>query len=435
MQAYISKVTTVPKLTKTLVDNCKTPAAGDAWLWDSDVEGFGVRVQASGRKTYVVRYRTKCAARIQRKITIGRCSDYPPEKAREQARKIFAQVADGGDPAAEKKPERAKPTTATLERMFEGYVAHMRTKGRISADEVERALLKGDNCAAEKIGREKAASAVTPHDVVVFVSSFFLRGKRSSADKARSYIASAFSWAIKSANDYTIENRQDWGITSNPAADVAKDTDATNTRDRNLEAFEMQALWLATLAHDGRFTLEVGACIRVLMACGQRVLETLRIEGCEIDLEAKLWRMPAHKTKGKKHNHIIPLPGVVIPTLQALKAQHGDGPLFPGRIAEEQLIKATSVNQSIRRWLAEEGVEVEHFQTRDLRRTWKSRAHDAGVDRFTRDLIQQHAKNDTGSKVYDRADYLPQMREAMGKWSTWLEATLVAKEDDLALAA
>lgn len=64
------------------------------------------------------------------------------------------------------------------------------------------------------------------------------------------------------------------------------------------------------------------------------------------------------------------------------------------------------------------------FTSRDLRRTWKSRAHDAGVDRFTRDLIQQHAKSDTGSKNYDRADYVPQMREAMAKWSAWLGIVL-----------
>ncbi|WNL50865.1 integrase [Xanthomonas phage Murka] len=60
-----------------------------------------------------------------------------------------------------------------------------------------------------------------------------------------------------------------------------------------------------------------------------------------------------------------------------------------------------------------------------MRRTWKSRTHDAGISRETRDLIQQHAKNDTGSKSYDRADYLPQMREAMSKWADWLSEPVV----------
>ena len=75
------------------------------------------------------------------------------------------------------------------------------------------------------------------------------------------------------------------------------------------------------------------------------------------------------------------------------------------------------------------------FQPRDLRRTWKSRTHDAGIDRFTRDLIQQHAKSDTGTKNYDRADYFEQMKEAMTKWNAWLEATVAEPAEKFVLAA
>lgn len=63
---------------------------------------------------------------------------------------------------------------------------------------------------------------------------------------------------------------------------------------------------------------------------------------------------------------------------------------------------------------------VADFQSRDIRRTWKSRAGEIGISKEMRDLIQQHARTDTGSKNYDRADYLPQMREAMKKWEDYL---------------
>lgn len=55
-------------------------------------------------------------------------------------------------------------------------------------------------------------------------------------------------------------------------------------------------------------------------------------------------------------------------------------------------------------------------------------AADAGLDRFTRDLIQQHAKTDTGSRHYDRADYLPLVTDAMKRWDGWLRTVLVAPE-------
>lgn len=413
----------MPKLTKTIVDSAKAPATGEICVWDSELEGFGIRVHYTGRKVYIMRYRTKDTARTQRKLTICRCSDMPPDKAREQARKVFAQVAEGHDPVAARKPVRQEENAATVENMFKGYVSSMHGKGRASASEVERVLLVSKNSAADALGRSRPAAEVEPNDVVQFVARFFKAGHRGAADKARSYIASAYAWAIASANDYTVEHRQDWGIARNPAADVAKDVGATQTRDRNLAADELRQLWEASMG-DG-FSYEVGAVIRMLIGCGQRVQETLRIEGSEIDLEAKLWKMPAHKTKGRKQAHAIPLPAVVIPTLKELIAKHGEGPLFPGCPGSgEELIGHRSINHALARWQALPGVTIAHFQTRDLRRTWKSRAHDAGVDRFTRDLIQQHAKSDTGSKNYDRADYVPQMREAMAKWSAWLGIVL-----------
>lgn len=419
----------MPKLTKTLIDNAK-PGAADVWLWDAELEGFGVRVKPSGRKTYVVRYRTK-GERTQRKHTIGRCSDFPPDKARDLARKVFAQVADGGDPAAPKEP--ASSSTATVERMFSGYVASMKAKGRASAEEVERVLLLAKDNAADALGRHKAAAEIEPGDVVAYVSTSFQRGHRGAADKARTYIASAFAWAMKSAHDYTSPDRTDWGILRNPAAAVPRDSGAITPRDRNLSAAELRKLWRATDVDAGGFGSEIAACIRLLICCGQRVQETLRIEGAEIDLAAGLWKMPAHKTKGGKHPHTVPLPGQAVVVLAELIRRHGAGPLFPARTgATASIIGHRSVNQAISRWLDSSGMKP--FQSRDLRRTWKSRAADAGIDRFTRDLIQQHAKHDTGSKSYDRADYLPQMREAMAKWSVWLDAVLAEQRKDSAAA-
>lgn len=413
----------MPKINKSVVDNATVPAKGDAWIWDLELEGFGIRVQASGRKTYVVRYRTRDAARTQRKMTLARCSDMPPDRARDLARKVFAQVAEGNDPALAVKPAAA--SVATVARMFEGYVASLRSKGRVSAKEVERVLLLAPKSAANALGRDRAAADVTPGDVVNYVSKSYDAGRRGAADKARSYIASAFAWGLQSAHDYTSKGRQDWGLVRNPAADVAKDSGAIATRDRNLTAAELRQLWHATEYGQDGFSLEMGSAIRLLICCGQRVQETLRLDGAEVDLAAGLWRMPACKTKGGKRPHVIPLPRQAIEVIEVLKAKHTDGPLFPARLRASGTQAAhRSVNQALRRWLARPEVSIEPFQARDLRRSWKSRAHDAGIDRFTRDLIQQHAKTDTGSKNYDRSDYGPQMRAAMDKWSDWLDGML-----------
>lgn len=414
------------KITKTVVDNMKLVGGKEAAIWDSELPGFGVRMQAGGRKTYLIRYRTNDAARTQRKLVIGRCSDMPPEKARAIARDKFTAIAAGSDPAAERKP--AARSSITLEAMFKARIASMKAKNRANADEVERVLLLAKHNAADAIGRDKAPGDVTPDDIIKFVAKHYVDGHRGAADKARGYLAAAFSWAIKSANDYTVEERQDWGVKHNPAADVAKDAGAVGVRERNLDRDEIRTFW--NVCQDGQagLTLEMEVLFRTLIACGQRVQETLRLEGSELDLEKGVWNMPAPKTKSRKRNHTIPLPSIIIPSLQALKDKHGDGLLFPSHQVGKGMIATSSVSQSVRRWLDTDGVEMVAFQPRDLRRTWKSRTHDAGVDRFTRDLIQQHAKNDTGSKNYDRADYYPQMRAAMDKWDAWLKATIYGAE-------
>lgn len=251
------------------------------------------------------------------------------------------------------------------------------------------------------------------------------RVKVTSADKARSYIHSAYAWALKAANDYTVTDRLDWGVRANPVAVVAKDRDATTARERNLSADELRTLWHAATPGQNGFTLETAGAIRLLIGTGQRVQEVLRLDGAELDLDAGVWTMPRGKSKMRTRRHVVPLPRQVLPIARQLVEAHGTGPLFPSRKgAKRERMAHASVKQAIDRWLAGVGVTAAQFQTRDLRRTWKSRMGEAGVSKEMRDLIQQHAKGDTSSRVYDIADYLPQMRAAMDRWEAWLDQVL-----------
>ena len=63
----------------------------------------------------------------------------------------------------------------------------------------------------------------------------------------------------------------------------------------------------------------------------------------------------------------------------------------------------------------------EPFQPRDLRRTWKTLAGMAGIDRETRDRLQNHSRSDVGSRHYDRWAYLPDKQAAMKTWEDFLQ--------------
>lgn len=354
----------------------------------------------------------------QRKKQLGRYPDMGLREAREaHADQVRAVLAVG------KNPKAIATTTEkpTVERMFLGYLESLKASGKTSVHEAEHYLLTGTHNAADAIGRNRNASDVDPSEVSAFLAKAYKRGARVVADRARSYLSAAFNWAIKANHDYRAENRQDWGIKFNPVGMVRKDSNASQPRERNLSADELKAFWQGM--EEGGFAFETRACLQLVICCGQRVQETLRLEGREIDFKEKTWTMPAAKTKGRKATHVIPLPDRAVAILRELVAVYGDGYLFPARsAAKAELLSFRAVGKAVNRWCKDQ--QFPEFSPRDLRRTWKSRTADAGVDRFTRDLIQQHAKGDTGSKFYDKADYLPQMREGMTKWNDWLIKTL-----------
>lgn len=338
---------------------------------------------------------------------------YPDLSLADARRKYEIEVRDvltaGRDPNA----VVAMAESPTIEKLFQAYIQYLRDKETATTHTSEHLLLTGKYNAADLLGRNTIASTIEPADIANVLAKGVKRGARRTTDMQRTAMMAAFNWAMKSTHDYTQENRMDWGLKYNPVAAVPRDQAANRTLDRNLSAEEMKHVW-------DNAPEQSGDVMRLVMCTGQRVIEVMRIAGADVDLKAMLWTMPARKTKGRKHNHMVPLTTQAVDILTTLIDLYGDGYLFPARAgAKGDIIGIPSVSRGASRMAG-----IKPFTPRDLRRTWKSRAGDAGIDRFTRDLIQQHAQTDTGSKHYDRFDYLPQMREAMKKWEIWLQNAL-----------
>lgn len=339
------------------------------------------------------------------KKTLGRYPDMPLRDARDAyAGQVRAALSDGKNPRA-MSVAADKPTVRAL---FDACCDQMDADGKSSAAEYRRVLRQ----VAAAWGDGKLAASVDPSDVSHYLEAVFSRGSRVAADRTRSYLSAAFNYGLKATHDYRSENRRDWGLKLNPVTAVAKDTNSSTPGTRALSASEIAAVWRGLDA--GGFAVETSSAIKLLICTGQRVRELLRMDASEVDLTSMTWTMPVEKTKMKIASHTVFLPDQARPVLQDLLAKRQAGLLMP--TTDWVLGKAIS------RWCAASGID--RFTPRDLRRTWKSRAHDAGVDRYTRDLVQQHERGDTGSIHYDLADYHPQMREAMRKWSVWLDAAL-----------
>ena len=104
----------IPKLTKRAVEAIRSSGA-EAVYWDGELTGFGLRMRASGRKSYFVQ--TRVSGR-QRWYTIGPHGPFTADEARARALEILAQARKGIDLRDETIVEGPAPTVAELGRRF-----------------------------------------------------------------------------------------------------------------------------------------------------------------------------------------------------------------------------------------------------------------------------------------------------------------------------
>ena len=98
-------------LTKRSVDSL-SPARRPWIAWDDKLTGFGIRVQPSGTKSFLINYRADGGGRYSpnRRLVIGRYGRITVEQARRQAQALLGRVAAGEDPAAQRAQARGLPT-------------------------------------------------------------------------------------------------------------------------------------------------------------------------------------------------------------------------------------------------------------------------------------------------------------------------------------
>ena len=114
------------------------PGKVDHVFFDAELPGFGLRVRATGAKTWMVQY---AIAGKTRRMVLGSPAVLDPGKARETAKDLLAQVRLGRDPAGEKATARAKAAETFGACCRGSWSASVRGSSRVAMRRLERHLV------------------------------------------------------------------------------------------------------------------------------------------------------------------------------------------------------------------------------------------------------------------------------------------------------
>ena len=336
------------KLTKKIVEDTKA-SDKDVAVWDSELPGFGIRVQPSGRKTYCVRYRN--AEGVQRKLTIARCCDVTADKARELARKVFSAVAEGKDPTAEKHAAKTAPTVAELrERYMREHAKPFKKSGSVSNDEMLWRLH-----ILPALG-SKRVEAITRADILVLHGS--LADKPATANACVALLSKAFNLA----------ELWEWRTTANPCRQVKK----FKIRERETILTHEQIGRLNDALNEMVAEYEIPQAmadlVRLLLITGCRLNEIMSARQEWIDRERQLLLLPDSKVGQRR----IALSGAAMEIIESIP--RGEW-LIHGDVAGEHLESPHYMFKKLKK-RADLPADL---RPHDLRHTAGSLAHMAGL--------------------------------------------------------
>lgn len=302
----------------------------------------------------------------------------------------------------------------TVAELFDDYTEHLKASGKRSWFDCSKNLPR----MAALIGPDTPANKVTTEDVVEAIRPTYDAGRKSMACHLRSYIRSAYGWAIKAQNDYRNRSTDKrYRLTYNPAENIPTEPKVPGVR--WLSPVELRAVW-QWLENGGEpvpgkaATLKSNlVCIQLIIATGQRVEEIARLRPEMVDRRNGLIEWPSTKNG---RSHVLPLSATALELLDQVEANE-HGWLFPSYRHSDRPVHNQTIMRIVMRY--HELHPGEWWCPRDLRRTWKTLSGEAGVSKTYRDLVQNHARHDVSSRHYDRYDYFKEKKEAMDQWDAW----------------
>ena len=352
-------------------------------------ENLYIVVEPSGRRSFVLRVQRDGRSTDR---GLGSFDVVPLSEARQRAHEIMRAVRRG----ELLRPPKAKIPTF---RQAAARVAAAATwRGTRTADGRRAALVR--YCASIL---DRPVDQITRADVLDILTPIW-RSKPKMATQVRGWIRAALAWA--EAHEH---------VTNNPAGEAINAALPTNARAvaRHYAAVPHADAAAALAAVErGAAGAPVRAALRFIALAACRTGEARLATWNEIDFTARVWTIPAARTKAGRP-HRVPLSDAALAVLESMRPFEGPGGvIFPSRRGRE-----LSPPTLLAAWRASGAAGTLH----GLRSSFRDWAGDMGHPRDVAEAALAHVVGGTEG-AYLRSDLLERRRVLMSAWADYISA-------------
>ena len=360
--------------TQKSLSNIAPPAKGRTYFYDTRVDGLVLSVTSNGTKTFQVYRWVKQTGPVR--VTLGKADSMSIEQARRQAKQTIADIADGINPNAKKRADKAR--AITLGEVYAAYVKQRDLKPRTHKDYdivMGKYLADWQHLPITEIKKDRVERR---HEQL---------GKKSpaQANMAMRVLRAVLNYAAAKWDD------EDGNpiIAYNPVQKLSalKLWHRVDRRRTSIKIHELPS-WLAAVEslrdeHDHPKAAVVADWLLFMLFTGLRYGEASRLRWEDVDFKGKYFVI--HDTKNKEQ-HELPLSDYLY---DMLKRRHQTGKKSPYVFPSE--VKPNKHITEPKRWIERVRKHSDiDFSPHDLRRTFTSIAESLDFSRYALKRLLNH---------------------------------------------
>jgi integrase len=366
-----------------------------------DDRGLYLLVQPTGARQWRLRFYVEGRESM---LSLGAYPDVPLKLARERRDEARQQVAQGINPAAQRRARRAA-RAETFEAIALEWLEKQRHKMTDSTYQRSKWLL--EDLLFPYIGSKPIANIDAP----VLLSALRrteARGHHESAHRAKWKAGQVFRYAIATGR-----------ARHNPAGDLREALAPVKVTHfpAITDPARIGGLLRALAGYSGQPATEYALKLAPLLFVRPGELRAARWEEFTLHGKDPQWRIPAERMK-MGEEHLVPLATQVVELLTELQPITGpDGLLFPSLRSRSRAISENTLNAALRRL----GYSKTEMTAHGFRTIASTSLNERGYSPDVIELQMAHRDRNKVRAAYNRSQRLPERRKMMQDWADTLD--------------